>query len=249
MSPAAPPSAPLPPWPRSRTLLPVSAPAGTVISSFLRLRTSPTPLHVGHRCDGTRPRPRQTGHVRVTANPPWPSDTTPRPLHSGHVLNVAPGAPPFPWQVGHCSVTSSSIGTFPPRAAVRNGTSSVVSTDCPRSGPAARPACAPFPNMELNRSPRPPSPPTSKSSKRKFPPVCPPAPGPGEGPGRAPRRAPAAPGRPAANGEPPPNPLKAPRRRISSYCLRFSGSPSTVYASETSLKRSAALGSLAFASG
>jgi hypothetical protein len=38
-------------------------------------------------------------------------------------------------------------------------------------------------------------------------------------------------------------------RRIWSYCLRFSGSWSTAYASPTSLKRSAAFGSFWLASG
>jgi hypothetical protein len=36
---------------------------------------------------------------------------------------------------------------------------------------------------------------------------------------------------------------------MSSYCFRFSASPTTVYASEISLKRSAAFGSFLFASG
>src|SRR5579862_5571856 len=225
MSPAGPPSEPFPPCPLSRTLLPVSVPAGTVISTFLRLRTSPMPLHVGHRCDGTRPRPRHTGHVRVTANPPCPRDTTPRPLHSEQILNVAPGAPPEPWHVGHGSVTSRSIGTLPPSTAVRNGTSTSVSTDWPRSGPPWRPAeRPPLPNIELNRSPSPPNPPTSKSSKRNEPPAGPPGP-----PlGAPPRRAPAGPPRPAPNGDPPPNPPNAPSCRISSYCFRFAASPRTV---------------------
>src|SRR5690349_23382314 len=48
---------------------------------------------------------------------------------------------------------------------------------------------------------------------------------------------------------PNPNPSNAPRRRMSSYCFRFSASPRTLFASDISLKRSAALGSFAFASG
>ena len=40
-----------------------------------------------------------------------------------------------------------------------------------------------------------------------------------------------------------------PIRRMSSYSFRFSASPMTLYASEISLKRSAAFGSLALASG
>ena len=69
------------------------------------------------------------GHGRFTANPPCPNEMTPRPEHSGQTFTVAPGAAPLPWQVPHSSVTSSSIGIFPPDAATRNGTSSVVSTD------------------------------------------------------------------------------------------------------------------------
>src|SRR5215207_10319194 len=148
-SPAGPPLAPLPPCPFSRTLVPDSAPAGTVISTFLRERTSPEPLHDGQRSDGMVPRPRHAGHGRLTAKPPWPNDTLPRPLHSGHGRLVAPGLPPVPWQVAHSSVTSSSNGIFPPWAATRNGTSSVASTVCPCSGPRARapaPPRAPCPN-------------------------------------------------------------------------------------------------------
>src|SRR5579871_4152728 len=98
------------------------------MTTFLTLRTSPTPLQVGQRWLGTCPRPRHIGHGRLTAKPPWPKDTVPRPLHSGQVLNVAPGAPPEPWQVGHGSLTSSWIGTLPPSAAVRKGISRIVST-------------------------------------------------------------------------------------------------------------------------
>ncbi len=60
--------------------------------------------------------------------------------------------------------------------------------------------------------------------------------------------APRAPGC-APPGRKPPRPPKAPSLRIWSYCLRFSSSESTAYASEISLNRSAAAGSLALASG
>src|SRR5918911_540448 len=124
-----------------------------------RARTSPEPPQVGQRSDGTCPRPRHIGHGRLTAKPPCPKEIIPRPLHSGQVLKVAPGAAPFPWHVGHSSFTSRLMGTFPPSAATRNGISTVVSTLCPRSGPRARPPRPP-PNIELKRSPRPPSPPS-----------------------------------------------------------------------------------------
>src|SRR6185437_9917517 len=95
-SPGGPPSLPRPPCPASRTRVPVSVPDGTVMFSVLRVRTSPAPLHVGQVFDGTCPRPRHIGHGRFTAKPPCPNDIVPRPLHSGHVFHVAPGAPPLP---------------------------------------------------------------------------------------------------------------------------------------------------------
>ena len=67
-----------------------------VIITRFRSRTSPEPAHVGHRSVGICPRPRHMGHGRFTAKPPCPNETTPRPLHSGHVLSDAPGAAPLP---------------------------------------------------------------------------------------------------------------------------------------------------------
>src|SRR5882762_10864131 len=90
-------------------------------------RTSPAPWQVGQRCDGTVPFPRQTGHGRLTAKPPCPNETVPRPLHSGHVLTVAPFAAPLPPHVGQTSGIESVIGTVPPSAAVRNGIVTSVS--------------------------------------------------------------------------------------------------------------------------
>src|SRR5688572_9014546 len=243
-SPGGPPLGPFPPWPLSRSFVPLSTPGGTVIITVLRTRCSPVPLHSGHRSVGTCFRPRHIGHGRLTANPPWPNVTLPRPLHSGHVFIVAPGAAPEPWHVGHSSFTSSCTGTLPPSAATRNGMVSVASIDWPRSGPACRPRAfaAPPPNIELKRSPSPPRPPMSTSSKRKPPlvPVPPGAPGPPGPPGRAPPKPP-----PRRCAKSP----KAPRRFMSSYCLRFSASPRTLYASEISLNRSADLGSSRLASG
>src|SRR5690606_27378306 len=126
---------------------------GTVMSTFRLVRTSPAPEHVGHGSLGMVPRPRHIGHGRFTAKPPCPKEITPRPSHSGQVRDVLPGAPPEPLHVEHSSVTSSSTGTLPPRAAVRNGISSVVSTDWPCSG-AARPRAprAPAPNIDEKMS-------------------------------------------------------------------------------------------------
>src|ERR1019366_7824543 len=186
MSPGGPPCSPRPPCPFSRIFDPVSTPVGTEMFTFLRLRCSPDPPHVGHFVDGTVPFPRHIGNGRFTANPPSPNEISPRPPPSGQLWIFAPGAAPLPLHVTHSSLSSSSIGTLPPSAAVRNGMSSVVSTLCPCSGPLGRWARpAPPPNMELNRSPSPPRPPTSNSSN--VPPPGPPA-GPRERvpPGRAP---------------------------------------------------------------
>src|SRR5215208_1757084 len=246
-SPAGPPFTPRPPCPLSRILVPVSAPAGTVMFTFFRDRTSPAPPQVGQRSVGTWPRPRHIGHGRLTAKLPWPKETVPRPLHSGQVLSVAPGAAPLPLQVSHSSVTSISTCTLPPSAAVRKSTSIDISTVWPCSGPRARPRPAvPPPNIAPNRSPRPPSPPMSKSSN--DPPPGPPAPPPKPPPGRVPAPPELRPPRPAPPPKPP-KPPNAPSRRISSYCFRFSESPTTLYASEISLNLSAAFGSLALASG
>src|ERR671925_1798029 len=84
-------------------------------------RTSPLPRHVGHGCEGTVPLPRHTGHGRLTAKPPCPNETVPRPLHSGQVLTVAPLAAPVPPHVGQTSGIANVIGTAPPSAATRKG--------------------------------------------------------------------------------------------------------------------------------
>src|SRR2546423_4289323 len=190
-------------------------------------RSSPLPWHVGQRCDGTVPLPRQTGHGRLTAKPPWPNETVPRPLHSGHVLMVAPFAPPDPPHVGHTSGIASVIGTVPPSAAVRNGIVTSVSVS---SGSASLPAPPPRrPKIDEKMSPRPP-----RSDMSKSPLSCCVA--------RPPRRAPPPPPKP-------PVPANAPYRRSWSYFLRFSASLSTSCASLISLKRSAACGLLGLRSG
>ena len=152
----------------------------------------------------------------------------PRPLHSGQVDQVAPGAPPEPVQVGQVSVTCRLTGTFPPSVATRNGTSTRVSmasacgSSCAaapedRREDVAQPAeIAEIHSLGLSGPGHPP------------PPVREPA------PVRGPRAA---------------LPSNAPSRRIWSYCFRFSASESTLCASEISLKRSAAAGLFGLASG
>jgi hypothetical protein len=125
--------------PFRRTLLPVSVPGGTVIATARSVRISPAPSHVGHGFEGMRPRPRHFGHGRLTANPPCPNVTVPRPLHSSQVAIVAPLAPPVPPHVGHASVIGIETVTLPPSTAVRNGISSAVSMVSPRASSPLRP--------------------------------------------------------------------------------------------------------------
>ena len=153
---------------------PDSVAGGTVMATRFSVRTSPAPLQVGHGWEGTRPRPRHWGHGRFTAKPPWPNEMVPRPLHSGQVDHVAPGAPPLPLQVGHDSVTGIVTVIFPPMAATRNGTSTTASSESPRVS-GWRP---PRPKIEEKMSPKPPKSPNSNP----WSPVSPGA-APGRGPG------------------------------------------------------------------
>ncbi len=211
------------PCPLSRTRVPVSVAGGTVTSSSFWVTCSPVPAQVGHRSDGTLPRPRQTGHGRLTAKPPCPNEMVPRPLHSSQVVIVAPGAAPLPPQVGQASVIESISGILPPTAAVRNGTSTVTST-CAGRDAASSPRRFPKIDEKMSPSPNDPMSPKSISSDGGGPPR-----------GRAPARCEAV--------------SKAPSLRMRSYLARCSASASTVCASEISLKRSAALGSFGLASG
>ena len=158
---------------------PVSVAGGTVIDTRFSVRTSPAPRQVGHGCEGILPRPRHWGQGRFTAKPPWPNEIVPRPLHSGQVDQVAPGAPPLPPQVGQASVTGMVTVIFPPSAATRNGTSTTAST-VSTCGSAWRP---PRPKMDEKMSPRPPKSPKSKPSL----PTSPGAPAPRAAGARAPR--------------------------------------------------------------
>src|SRR6058998_793669 len=139
---------PLAPWPFRRNRVPSSVPGGIVIVRCF--------------CAGTSPRPRQTGQGRCTAKPPCPNEIVPRPLHSGHVEKVVPGAPPEPLHVGQTSGSVSVTGTFPPSAATRNGTEIVVSISSSSSSGTPAPR---RPKIDENRSPSPPNEPRSDRSK------------------------------------------------------------------------------------
>src|ERR1700752_1377626 len=84
----------------------------------------------------------------------------PRPLHSGHVENVVPGAPPDPLHVGQTCGSVSVTGTRPPSAATRNGIDTEVSIS---SSSSAR---APPPRRPKIDEKKPPSPPTEPRSDR-----------------------------------------------------------------------------------
>src|SRR3989441_8019599 len=127
-------------------------------------RTSPEPWQVGQACAGTFPRPRHTGHGRCTAKPPCPNEIVPRPLHSGQVEKVVPGAPPEPLQVGQTSGSVSVTGTFPPSAATRNGIEIAVSISSSSSSGTPAPH---RPKIDENRSPSPPNEPRSDRSKSR----------------------------------------------------------------------------------
>ena len=108
------PAAPGCPWPAEthpRTRL---GAGWHVITTRRSVRTSPAPAQVGHGWDGILPAAAALGHGRLTAKPPWPNEMVPRPLHSGQVDQVAPGAPPVPGRSGQVSVTASVTGTLPP---------------------------------------------------------------------------------------------------------------------------------------
>src|SRR5947199_2492824 len=96
----------------------------------------------------------------------------PRPLHSGHVENVVPGAPPDPLQVGHTSGSVSVTGTRPPSAATRNGIETAVSI----SSSSARWSPPRRPKIDENKSPSPPKEPRSDRSNSTPGPAPPGAP-------------------------------------------------------------------------
>jgi len=124
-SPGGPPFVPRSPCPDNLTLEPVSTPAGTETWMLRSWWIFPSPPHAPHSVSGLSPRPTHAGHGRLTANPPWPKETVPAPPHSSHFFHVVPGAPPDPPHVAHSSFMGTAIGTLPPLAATRNGTSTV----------------------------------------------------------------------------------------------------------------------------
>src|SRR5687767_14772573 len=132
--------------------------------------------------------------------PPTELTTAPAPSQVGHTCGRVPGLPPVPEQVGHgASELSLRLMVLPSMASWKSRVVS-VSTSAPLLGRGVLvrvPKPPPPPPPRLNRSPK-----RSEMSKLPGPPVGWPPPNP--------------------PGKPPP-PAKT--ERISSYSLRFAGSP------------------------
>src|SRR6478609_5472524 len=163
-SPFGPPLWPASPFPLSRILVPSLTPGLILTVNVRRRRSRPEPRHFEHGCSITVPLPRQRGHGCDSANRPWDSETTPRPLHSGQMTGAVPGSAPVPphWE----QATVSSTGTFAsaPRSESSNESRTSVSTSDPRTGCGrARPRVAPPPKMSPKRPPK--MSPRSKSPK------------------------------------------------------------------------------------
>src|SRR5438445_10278057 len=118
-SPDGPPFWPASPLPLSVMRVPSLTPALIFTVYVLMRRSRPVPWHFGHGCSMTVPLPRQRGHGCDSANRPWLSVFTPRPLHSGQMTGAVTGraqGPPHSRQAvilltGHLPPTSA-IGSY-----------------------------------------------------------------------------------------------------------------------------------------
>src|SRR5215212_9342067 len=206
--------------------VPSLTPAGILTVYVFVRRSWPVPLQCRHGFSTTVPFPRQRGQGSESANSPWLSAITPRPLHCGQMIGDVPGSAPVPPHSRHAVVTW--IGTFVsrPRSESSNETLTSTSTSVPRSG------CW---RCEPPRPPRPPKSPPKRSPRSprsltvKFPP--PPRP------------------KSKLRGSKPCPPPRRPSPPNASYCLRLSVSESTSYAFCTSLNLSSADASPGFLSG
>src|SRR3954470_9718358 len=194
----------------------------------------PEPWQVSQGSSTTRPRPLHSVHGSVIAKtPPWTEVCMPVPSHFRQTFGTVPYFAPVPRQVLHGSSLVIPNATVTPFTASANSIDASVSMSAPRRGRAVDEVVVvrpPPPNMPPRMSPRPPPPPPvpprlNRSPTSKLnPPPCPLPPG--------------------IRKPPLPN-----SRRASSYSLRFFGSPTTSYASETSLNLASALTSPALESG
>src|ERR1700752_2436125 len=157
------------------------------------------------------PDPPQREHGWEIENMPCPCVSMPRPSQRGQTVGCVPGFAPVPWQVGQLECIGTDSGTCAPEIAW----SKLIETCASRSEPRSERG-----RWRAPERPPPPPPkrfdrmsPIEEASKSKLPKPPKPPPGPA----------------PVANGPVP-----------ESYCLRFSGSPSTSCACEASLKRASA---------
>src|SRR5215207_1347220 len=132
-SPGGPPRSPASPLPGSRIREPSLTPAGMLTLYFLSSRVRPSPWQVWQGCSMTVPEPPQRVHGRVIENRPWPSDSTPRPLQTGHTIGEVPGSAPVPRQVLHAAWVATETGTCAPSIAWSNDSDTVVSRSRPFS--------------------------------------------------------------------------------------------------------------------
>ncbi len=116
-------------------------------------RSRPEPLHFEHGCSITVPLPRQRGHGCDSANSPWLSAFTPRPLHSGQITGVVPGSAPVPPHWPQAVVSSTGTFASTPCSESSNDRCTSASMSAPRCG-CARPA------------PRPPRPPAEEAAEQ-----------------------------------------------------------------------------------
>ena len=99
---------------------------GLIFTVYVLMRRSrPLPWHFGHGFSMTVPLPRQRGHGCESANRPWLSAFTPRPLHSGQMIGAVPGRAPVPPHSRHAVVVSTGTGGSPELVTINPGTNTL----------------------------------------------------------------------------------------------------------------------------
>src|SRR3954454_7894238 len=172
-SPDGPPRSPASPLPASRIREPSLTPGGMLTRYFLSSRRRPWPAQVGHGSSITVPEPPQREHGRVIENRPWPSDSTPRPWHTGQTVGAVPGRAPVPRHVPQATCVATVTGTWAPSTACSKDSETVVSRSRPRS----------VAGLVRTEPPRPPPavlkiPDRMSENEPKSPPAAPPPPAP-----------------------------------------------------------------------
>src|SRR5215210_4786957 len=172
-SPGGPPRSPASPLPGSRIRDPSLTPGGMLTLYFLSSRVRPSPWQVWHGCSITVPEPPHWWHGRVIENRPWPSDSTPRPLQTGHTTGFVPGSAPVPRHVGQAAWVATDTGTCAPSTACSKDSETVVSRSCPRSA-AGRVRAPPRPAVVLKIPERMSEKPPKSAAVAPPPPAVPP---------------------------------------------------------------------------